>query len=625
MDLKTFGSMGLAIVSLTALTLIISLYINKRKSNNLQSILFGILLIETFILCILEVTYVYGMSKYSITNPNLTEILCRLYIVGGVAWLSVFEYYMITLFEMHLAPDKRKKAYKISLFFVLALFALMVWLSLSLPIVYETENIFYTFGGPAVQADYIVGAILAAAVFVSLSINSYGLTTAKKLPIYLSLIFTISIIIVQFITGHDYNALTFIFSLVVSTLYFTAESQEDKILKELEESKIKNASINEAKSEFLADMSHEIRTPMNTILGLSECLINEENLTPDMLKRDMNNISEASTRLLDLVNNILEMSNIELGKDGLDERIYSLKTLAYELNGSMLNKINSNNIDFKIEVDKTIPSEYYGDYIKLNKILVGILNNAMKLSKGKLNIEIKALKSENNKDELEFTIINDGEPLNEKKFSIEYEDFMKIDQNSNESFDSNSLGLIIAKKYIKILGGTIEYKNLENGETRYTIIIPQKVTNREPVGNIEEFEKNRTDIIYKDYSNKKILIVDDNKNNIEKISAALNPYKVTIKSCLSGKECLEKVVEANYDLILLDHMMPGMDGIETLQELKKLGNIIPPVVALTATYYSGIKEKYISDGFADYLSKPLNNKELNTVLIKFFDKKEVSE
>lgn len=210
-------------------------------------------------------------------------------------------------------------------------------------------------------------------------------------------------------------------------------------------------------------------------------------------------------------------------------------------------------------------------------------------------------------------------------FEKDFNDFVKLGNSTQNNIDSVTLGLIIAKRLMLMLGGNIEFKNETGKGTKYFITLNQKVASATKIGNI--FESSKMNVSSSDkllnLHNKNILIVDDNKINIKLASRLLEQFNFNISSALSGTECIEMVKKKKYDLIFLDHMMPEMDGITTMKLLIESGYSIPPVVALTANSYDGLKEKYISEGFSDYLSKPINFKELNRLIIKYFgDKKE---
>ena len=223
----------------------------------------------------------------------------------------------------------------------------------------------------------------------------------------------------------------------------------------------------------------------------------------------------------------------------------------------------------------------------------------------------------------DFAVLNTGHAMKMEDFEKDFNDFVKLGNSTQNNIDSTTLGLIIAKRLVNMLGGEIKFVNEPGKGTQYHVIISQKIISEEKIGNIfegkDDNETSSSSLI--NLKGKKILIVDDNKINIKLATRLLESYNFEIDSALSGKECLEKVKNAKYDLIFLDHMMPELDGVTTMKLLKESGYNIPPVVALTANSYTGLKGKYLEAGFSDYLSKPISFRELNKLINKFFSEK----
>lgn len=619
--LKLFPSIGFTICAILFLIIIIYMYFSKRKWSGIQNTIYCFMLVLTMLMLILELLCVYTISvRYKF--PALNEVLCRLYILGVIIWTSCMIAYIYAITNRDKLKDsfkRQKEKFAILLSLIVSIF---FSISCILPINYEkglNNYIFgkdiYAIGGDVTLILYVTSFVLIVFLLISLIRNRKKLTLKQALPFYFTFFLFIVVTIPQLVTGQEFNDLTFIFSVSVVALYFTTESQDSKLLNDLIKSKEKVEETNKAKTEFLTNMSHKIRTPMNTILGFSESLLRENNLTKESIKDDVTNIHSASIELLDLINNILDISRIESFKEEKDEKEYNLKNLIFEVNSVVYSKLDKESVKFNINVDNNMPSVFYGDNVKISKIISNTIINAMKYtSMGSIDLNVSGL---NDKDSyiLKFEIVNTGHLMREEDFLTDFNDFVKLGNSAQNNIDGVTLGFIVAKRLLSIIDGKMEFKNEVGHGTRYFISIPQKVINENKIGNIfESISEENNNFLNRDYRGKKVLVVDDNMVNVKLAKRLLENYNIIVDMTTSGRDAIEKVKENKYDIIFLDHMMPELDGIATLKLLKEKYNDLPPIIALTANSYGGLREKYISYGFNDYISKPINVKELSKML-----------
>lgn len=375
-------------------------------------------------------------------------------------------------------------------------------------------------------------------------------------------------------------------------------------LKEVERS-------NKAKSEFLTIMSHQIRTQMNAIIGLSESALSED--LSFKAREDVGNINSASKNLLEIIDGVLDISKVESGIIEKNEKEYDVVQLFRNLIGIANENINKKKLKLITKISPDIPRRLFGDSSKLRQIISNILDNAIQYTdKGVITFTVESKRKQQNV-ELIISIEDTGQGIEPDKLNKLFGDYDKENINHSEN-----MGLSIVKRLIDLLNGQIVVESKVGEGSNFTVTITQKVIDEEAIGNIEEYitEKKKKDSF--NAEGKSILIVDDNQLNIKVATRLLEPYNLNIESALSGQECIDLINSGKkYDLILLDQMMPEMDGIETLHELKKNSDFNTPVIVLTADAIVGVKEKYLNEGFNDYLSKPIDVKELNQLLKKY--------
>lgn len=613
---RYYLSVAFSICAIVLIIHIFLMYISKKKFKNLENSIFKYLLIGNACTIILEFIFTSALANIE-KYPSIALFFCRLYHAAISLWLILFIFYILVLLTRKIDDVIKRKQIRNKILGILtSIYIVLQIILLLFPLeFYNYSKSLYVFGGFSSYIIVFLGIISMITLIIGIYKNNMITKKEKKL-IYLCLLILLFLLVGQyFILKVDFNLENFMFSYLLATLYFTLENQDNMILEDLERSKKTAEAANRSQTEFLMSMSHEIRTPLNTIMGFTESLLNEEKLTEDIVKEEMDNIHSASLVLLGLINNILDISRMESGREQVIETEYDLKDFIFELNSVIKPRIPKE-VEFEIKVDENIPKSYKGDYTKLNKIISNVLLNAINYTNyGKISLVVT--KQEN---QLIFTIENTGNLMKESTFYKTFAEFVKVGVAQDNTVSSVTLGLMVAKQYAKMMNGSISFQSNED-TTKYTITLPIQVVNKEKIGNVfANMEKDTPKHKLFDLTGKNVLIVDDNAVNIKLAVRLLEGYHVSVDTAESGKTCIDKVRQKRYDMILLDHMMPDMDGVATLKLLKTHMNQLPPIIALTANFYSGIREEYIKQGFTDYLAKPISYKELNKIMYECFMK-----
>lgn len=408
-------------------------------------------------------------------------------------------------------------------------------------------------------------------------------------------------------------------ALMKERLAFLDELQKSQ--EALKEALVKAEAADRAKSDFLANMSHEIRTPINAVLGLNELIARES--TESNIQMYSSNVADAGNALLSLVNDVLDFSKIEAGRMELAPADYELNILLRECKNMLTTKIITKGLAFNIKNNPDIPNSLYGDEVRIRQILVNLMNNAVKYTEsGSITLDVDYEQQDDKHVLLKFSVTDTGIGIREEDLPALFESFKRIDLEHNRKLEGSGLGLNIAKSFIELMGGTIDVSSVYGQGSTFTVHIPQLVKGDNKIGvfNMDNADSKKKKYVASFHApNAKLLIVDDVPINIKVIKGLIRQTQVNIDAAESGPECLEKMATTKYDLVLLDHMMPNMDGVEVMKRLtedKTHANQDTPIIMLTANAILGAKEEYLELGFAGYLSKPVHPDELEAMIVK---------
>ena len=573
---------------------------NLRKENRIYFNMISDAFVLTFF-CLIAVYLIY-------INYDTNLIL----LANRIECIAIVNYFAnLLLYVSYLTKSDNEKNKKIFNIVNITLTLLVLFMPLELKVTNDLNYMVTV--GPAIAVTSIAAALALICIFY-ISLKYKKQIEGKLVPIVSLLVFFLIVLITRAIVP-EFICLEFFANVALLLMMFTIENPDLKMIQELEEARKRADNANKAKSDFLSSMSHEIRTPLNAIVGLSEDM-KDRDVCPDIMKEDLNDIIDASHTLLEIVGNIMDINKIESEKMEIVEVSYNFKEEISSLARVQSIRIKDKKIDYKINISEDIPYELIGDKQHVKEIINNLLSNAIKYTdEGIVSMNITCFNS-NDICNLEIEVYDTGRGIKQEDLNRLYNKFDRLDVEKNSTIEGTGLGLAITKKLVELLNGTINVESEYGEGTKFNVIIPQRIGN-----NTSKDEQVITNNIV-DYSDKKILIVDDNKLNIKVAKRNIEDLNFKeIDECYNGLECLEKIKNGKkYDIILMDIMMPTMDGEQVLKELKNIKDFDTPVIALTADAIAGSDEKYKNEGFVDYVSKPFNKDTIKLKIDSIFEK-----
>ena len=610
------NSIFFQIASLFYILLLAIVYFSKRRLNSIDNKIYKYLIIVNIVALFLDV-----FSIYTILNLNklflINYIVTRLYVAFAVAWIILFTIYIFYISIYKTQEEYEKNKTKLKRFSIISLLIFICYLILLFifPMKYNASNGIYSYG-MAANLSYFISAIYVIINIGCAIYNFRNIKSKRYIPVALFILMGTSVIIIQ-INIPSLLLITSMDTFITFLMYFTIENPDMKLINELNIAKDQAVKANQAKSDFLSSMSHEIRTPLNAIVGFSQAL-SEEDL-PDEAKDEVKDIIMASNGLLEIVNGILDISKIESGKIEIVNSEYEFKEIFDSLVALSKARMGDKPLDFRVTYDESIPAVLYGDHTRVKQVILNILTNAIKYTReGYVDFKVSSI-VKGDICRLIISVEDSGIGIKQENISKLFSKFERLDLDKNITIEGTGLGLAITKKLVELMNGKIVVQSIYGKGSKFTIAIDQRIIKKQLDKKEEKVEEASSKAI--DVSGKKVLIVDDNKINLKVASRLLQGYQVITEEVDSGFTCIDKIkAKEVYDLILMDDMMPKMSGVETLQKLKEIDGFNIPVVALTANAITGMKEKYLADGFTDYLAKPIDKNELNNIISKYLNK-----
>ena len=598
------------------LLIMLSMCVGGIKERNKENGLFNRLLIFALINMCFDIASNYTVNHLHEVLPIVNRVVHICFFISMTTLFLLVYKYLEIIIEKELDT---KLAYKKWTYIP---YGLVCVLTLFLPIYYMEEPSGNWSYGPGPNAVYVCVGIYVVLIIRLLIKYNKKISKKNKNAIIIALSCELIAAVFQMLVP---AALTSSLGVILLCLciYSTIANPDAVLVRLLKEQTERADAANRAKSDFLAKMSHEIRTPINAVLGMNEMIIRESG--EQDIKKYAADIKGSAHNLLGIINEILDSSKIESGKMVLSQARYDMASLLYDIQNMFDIKAKEKGLELNFEVDRFIPSEYYGDDLRIKQVLINILNNAIKYTpSGSVTVKLKG-RREGDNEILTFTVKDTGVGIKEEDVEKLFAKYTRIEDRQNRYVEGTGLGINIVIQLLKLMGSELKVNSLYGEGSEFYFDIVQKIENEEAIGDFRDKALNvyEEDEYVSEYiaPNAKILVVDDNAMNRKVFRNFIKHTQIQLTEASSGLECLELVKENDFDVIFLDHMMPEMDGIETLHAMRnrRMCDDIP-VIVLTANAVKGAKAYYLREGFSDFLSKPILPEKLDKILLEYIPK-----
>ena len=613
-------SLGIGCIIITSV--IAYLFFSVKRKNTKMHRIYGAMIITALTHLLAEQGALYTLTHVDTVPAWITRGIHQIFLL-----LFLVLFYEVYLYIPAMIADETKEPIKKSNWILLP-FALSTVGVLVLPIYYRHEEAASYSYGPGIIAVYISVYILAITAATYLFRFREIIPTKKKKAIAISLICEVGVGVYQV-----FNPTHLLSSVGVALLcigfYLTVESPDNVLIellvdekKKVEEAREEAVLANQAKGRFLAQMSHEIRTPINAILGMDEIILRE--CKDANILEYADDINTAGQLLLSIVNEILDLSKIESGKMEIVETEYNLSKLIADLTAMISLKAQAKNLIFDIDVDNSLPVHLYGDDIRIRQILTNLLSNAIKYTKeGRVELSVKGELKDNTLT-LYCCVTDTGIGIKEEHLTNLFEEYKRIEDGSNHHIEGTGLGLNITMRLLNLMGSKLQVQSEYGKGSKFFFELKQLITDSMTIEDYNKQQKQNQNPKQRTCAftapEARILVVDDNIMNRKVFAKLLEPTKMQIDQAESGFECIDKMKENRYDIVFLDHMMPQMDGTETLRRLREMTGYPSErsvIIALTANAFVGARQQYINEGFDDFLPKPIIYKDAEKLILSF--------
>ena len=598
------------------LQFIVWTFFSVMRKRTYANRLFSALMLTTILNVLLDMATVYTLGHISTVPLSFSRVLYTIYVVSSVSILYVTYLYVKSI-TIELSPKPLE--------FLPVILSVLSAALLPTEFV-QTEHGLTIARGMGVSVPYMSAAAYFIVCIILLIHFRKHMEPKVKRGIITALISLFIVTVIQTVQ-HDFLISSVGYTVIVIALFYTLESPDALLIEKLAYERNRANEANRAKSAFLANMSHEIRTPINAIVGMDEMILRESRERETLTYAS--DIQAASRTLLSLVNEILDFSKVEEGKMEILPTQYELHSVINDLVNMVSDRAEKKGLRFDVALDETTPHLLYGDAIRIRQCVLNILTNAVKYTdSGSVTLAISYQKLNDKAISLRFCVSDTGIGIKSEDMERLFSPFARIEETRNQSIEGTGLGMSITKQLIELMGSTLHVESVYGKGSEFSFSIEQPVIRWDPIGPFTTHDLNVHPSTYRELFHAPeahILVVDDTPVNLTVIRGLLKKTQIVIDTAFSGPEAIRMASQQAYDIVFIDHMMPEMDGIETLHELEKIPQLKNTVfVALTANAISGAREMYINEGFADYLSKPVDGVRLENMLVSYLPAEKLS-
>lgn len=612
------NSIRLQVAVFIILLFILANYISAPRRRTITHRFFTFTLIVAMVNVLFDGSYSYALFTYG----YVSDILSRGYLISLVGFLSCTFMYFYTDFVLPQGQSPKLKDWM-----NLSPVAAVILFNLFWPIQYVREGEWVHSSGLVVVMTFLSASYCIIGIAITLLRSKKSIPMVKKVVsgsvlMLMVISFLLQAIFMQILIT------SFGVVFIILSIYILSENPDSLLIEQLQYEKERADSANVSKSSFIAHVSHEIRTPINAIIGMNEMIL--RNTKEDNISQYSQDISVAAYALYGIINDVLDMSKMESGKMEIFPVKYDLDRLIYDSVVMIQPRIEVKQLDFEVEINPTIPKSFFGDEIRIKQVLSNLMSNAVKYThQGSVKLKVEGAFHGEDMD-LTFTVEDTGIGIKEEDINRLFVAFERIEESRNRNIEGTGLGMNITNTLLKLMGSRLKVESVYGEGSSFSFTVTQRIINSEPIGDYNVFAQAQEKVVSIDFvaPSVRLLVVDDNTLNRKVFCSLFEGTKMIIDEAEGGYECLKLIREHQYDIIFMDHLMPEIDGIETMIQMKDDPdhmNNLTPVVMLTANAIGSIQEEYQKAGFTAYLTKPIFATDLERILRAYIPAYKITE